>query len=94
MIKALINIDITDPEGRELIPPRTFDPFRRKPVWAVYRFQEGFWCAEARSSEFLDLAAAKAVVDVLNSNRGAGEGRYFKVYRVATPEPGSPSSDR
>jgi len=85
MIKALINIDMTDPDGRELIPPRSFDPFRYKPVWAVYRFKQGFQCAQARSSEVLDLATAKATADALNSNRSAGEGCYFKIYRVGAP---------
>jgi hypothetical protein len=75
-------MDMTDPDGRELIPPRVHDHFRHKPVWAAYKFRKGLPCAEARSSEFLDLAAAKATVDALNICRGAGEEHYFKVYYV------------
>src|ERR1022692_2478111 len=73
---------MTDPEGRKLIPPRVQDPFRHKPVWAAYKFSKGFQYAEARSSEFSELTAAKATADALNINRGAGEEHYFKVYRV------------
>ena len=39
MNNDLIIMDRTDPEGRELIPPRGHDPFRRKPVWAAYKFR-------------------------------------------------------
>jgi hypothetical protein len=49
------------------------------------QISERLHCADARCSEFLDLAAAKATADVLNGNRGAAEGYYFKIYRLATP---------
>jgi hypothetical protein len=78
---------MTDPDGHELIPPRIPDPLRHKPVWAAYKFRKDLHCAEARSSEFLDLATAKATADALNSNRGAGEGYCFKIYRVAALRP-------
>lgn len=75
-------VDITDPEGRELIPPRVVDRFRHRPVWATYKFRRGCQRAEARCSGFLDLASAKAAVDELNGNR-AEESHYFKVCRSA-----------
>jgi hypothetical protein len=66
------------------------DAFRHKPVWAAYRFRKGFHRADARGSEFSDLAAARAAADALNGNRGAGVGYYFKVCRVAPLQPGGP----
>jgi len=90
---SFANLGSTDPEGRELIPPRIVDPFRHKPVWAAYKFRRGFQRAEPLSSEFSDLATAKAAVDALNSNRPAGESYYFfKVYRLA-PQPPEPESE-
>jgi len=89
LTKTLTTKNMTDPEGRKLIPARVQDPFRHKPVWAAYKSSRGSQYAEARSSEFLDLAVAKTTVDALNSKRATGEGYYFKVYRVAAPPPSS-----
>ena len=86
MSTILIIRDMTDPEGRRLIPPRVQDPFRHKPVWAAYKFSKGFQYAEARNSEFSELTAAKATADALNINRGGVEDCYFKVYRLVPPE--------
>jgi len=81
---------MTDPEGQRLIPPRINDQLRHKAVWAVYKFRQGLQSAEARSSEFLGLAAAKAMADTLNSSRAGGEGYYFKACRaVPPPSPGA-----
>jgi hypothetical protein len=85
MSNFLIVMDMTDPEGHKLIPPRVQDPFRHKPVWAAYKFSKGFQHAEARSSEFSELTAAKATADALNINRGGTGDYYFKVYRMAAP---------
>jgi hypothetical protein len=91
---------MTDPEGQRLTPPRINDQLRHKAVWAVYKFRGGLLRAEARNSEFLALAAAKAMADALNSSRAGGEGYYFKACRVvpslapgAEPQ-GSPSPDK
>jgi hypothetical protein len=73
---------MTDPEGLKLVPPRLHEPLRHKPVWATYKLRKGLLRAEARCSEFSDLAKAKAIVDALNSSRAEGEGYYFKVCRV------------
>ena len=81
---------MTDPEGKKLIPPRINDQLRHKAVWAVYKFRQGLLSAEARSSEFVGLAAAKAMADALNNSRVGGEGYYFKACRVApTLAPGA-----
>jgi hypothetical protein len=87
MSNILIIRDMTDPEGRKLIPPRIPDQFRHKPVWAAYKFWGGFQQAAVRSSEFSELTAAKATADALNINRGGVEDCYFKVYRLAAPPP-------
>jgi hypothetical protein len=89
---------MTDPEGRKLILPRISDSLRHKAVWAVYKFRKDLHCAEARSSEFVDLTAAKATADALNSSRDPAKDYYFKVCRVAPlhapeAEPGTLSAD-
>jgi hypothetical protein len=76
-------MEMTDPEGRKLILPRNPDPLRHKAVWAAYKFRKDLRRAEARSSEFVDLTAAKATADALNSGRAASKDHYFKVCRVA-----------
>ena len=89
--------NVTDTEGRPLIPARyNYDVFRHKPVWAVYKIPSGQGFHEtrtARTSDFGDLAQAKATADELNRSRGPGE-YYFKVYRLADPLPAAlPSAD-
>jgi hypothetical protein len=92
-------MNMTDPEGRRLIMPRNPDSLRNKTVWAVYKFRGGFPRADARSTEFVDLTAAKATADALNSGRGAIKDYYFKACRVAPlqapeAEPGPLSPDK
>ena len=78
-------IDMTDPEGRPLLPAKSNGPFRQRAVWAVYKIHTSRNFAEARNSDFVNLATAKARADALNRSRMAGEPYYFKPYRLAAP---------
>ena len=70
-----------DPDGHLLIPFRTLDAMRHKPVWAVYRIAYDSFVAE-RQSDVSNVAASKAKADALNATRP--NGHYFRIYRLAT----------
>lgn len=78
--------DRTDPDGRPLAPYRRHDSFRYRAVWAVYRFQSAHAFAEARCSEFVNMANARETADNFNRARVPGQTYYFRVYRLACGE--------
>lgn len=75
--------DTIDPSGRALVRPRPSDPLRNQAIWAVYQIERESYVATAQSSDFLDLATAKATADTLNANRSKAE-FYFRVFRLAS----------
>ena len=86
---------MTDPEGRELIPPRIVDPLRHKPVWAAYKFRRGSQRSECRQFGVLRSRDGEGDGRCPQSNRPADERDcFFKVYRLAAqpPEPESGAS--
>src|SRR5689334_7490978 len=82
-VSTKLNATMTDPEGRVLVVAKISDPRRHKPVSAVYKFQVDVLSAEARASDFGDVATAKASGESLNRNRVPSESCQFIVCRPA-----------